>query len=150
VRRSEEPCSDQASSPWEDGLLSDFEDTSELRASRVEAARLVKDAVAGDIATDEARSRWPLAEGIDPSVDALAHIYFGHYARTAKRRTPDEFDVEYLTELAEVMADGDPLDEGYRRQFRSGRGIEFNLVQVFLVVAVIEVAGFPWTASPGS
>ncbi|MHB8869087.1 MAG: hypothetical protein ACYC6T_02190 [Thermoleophilia bacterium] len=101
---------------------------------------MVKDAVAGDIATDEARSCWPLAEGIDPSVDALAHMYFDHYARTAKRRTLCEFDVEYLTELAEAMADGDPLDEGYRRQFSSGRGIEFNLVQVFLVVAVIALA----------
>lgn len=61
------------------GVLGEPSDSPQLRQARIEAARIARAAVAGEITADEARAHWPLEEDLDPSVDALAHIYFDHY-----------------------------------------------------------------------
>jgi hypothetical protein len=88
----------------------------------------------------QAREMWPLDEDVDPSIDALAHIYFDHYVWTAKRREPDEDDVASVIELADLMGEGDPLAPEYQRQFDgSSWSVGFDLGQVVIAVVVVVI-----------
>jgi len=119
--------------------LSETPDTPALRAARAQAARLARAAVAGEIGPDEARSQWPLQEDIDPSVDALAHIYFDHYVWTAKRRQPDEYDAASVLEIADLIGDGDPLDDDRLRGFEGITILSFDGRHIVAAIAVVSV-----------
>jgi len=108
-----------------------------LRDARAEASRIARAAVAGEISEAEARAAWPLQEDVDPSVDALAHIYFDHIAHTARRRALDEYDVSAVTDLADAMAMGDPLDDEVLHGFEPVWEFGFDGRHVMAAVAVL-------------
>lgn len=122
--------------------MQDIPDSDPFREARSAAAAIARAAVAGEISTAEAREEWPLEEDVDASVDALAHIYFDHFAWTAKRRVPDEYDIASVMELAELMADGDPLDEERLRGFESVWEITFGGQHVFMAVVVLALLAY--------
>lgn len=77
--------------------------------ARREAARLVREAVGGDIGDERTRELWPLEEGLDPSVDALALRYFRDYAPSVRRGAADAIERLDLLDLADRLASGEPL-----------------------------------------
>ena len=108
----------------------------DVRAARISAAALARDGVSGLKSPEQVHEAWPLEEGQDPSVDALAHIYFDHYVVTATSRTPDEYDISSVTEIADLIANGDPLDDERLRGFEAV-SCSFSTAQALLAAAVV-------------
>ncbi|TLM98725.1 MAG: hypothetical protein FDZ75_01725 [Actinobacteria bacterium] len=93
----------------------------------------------------EARAAWPLQEDVDPSVDALAHIYFDHIAHTARRRALDEYDIAAVLDLAGVMAQGDPLDDEVLSGFESVVAFSFDGRHILAAVAILALIVYALT-----
>jgi hypothetical protein len=93
--------------------------------------------VDGDITEAQARATWPLEEDVDASVDALAHIYFDHFAHTARRRVPDEYDIAGVIDLADAMAQGDPLDDEVLQGFESVWEFSFDGRHIVAAIAIV-------------
>lgn len=104
---------------------------SDFGAARIRASELVRAALDGAIIADEVRSSWPLEEGRDPSLDALAHIYFDHFLWTAKRREPDEDDVAGVVEFVELLRQGEAVPEDRLRSF-NGPSCTIASTQLFV------------------
>ncbi|MHB1345475.1 MAG: hypothetical protein ACYCX3_14140 [Thermoleophilia bacterium] len=113
---------------------------SDFGEARIRASELVRAALDGAITADEVRSSWPLEEGRDPSLDALAHIYFDHFLSSAKRREPDEDDVAGVLEFVEILREGEAVPEDRLRSFNgpscTTTGTQL-LVGLLAVIAVV-------------
>jgi len=122
--------------------VTDSPESDTYRQPRIEAARIARAAVAGEMTVGQARENWPLEEGVDPSVDALAHIYFDHYVYTQRRRTPDEYDTASVMELADAMSEGNPLDDELLRGFEPIREYSGGCRSVLAIAVVVVLLAY--------